>query len=150
MDKKQYPTVQHRELYSISCDKMQQKRMLKIIYMCITSHFSAQKKSTYCKPTMCCAVLSRSVVSAFLQPHGLQPVRLLCPWGFSRQEYWNELPCPPTGDFPNSGIEPRSPVSQVGSLPSEPGEARINFKIFKINKFFKSIVRFGQEWVKCF
>ena len=33
--------------------------------------------------------------------------------GFSRQEYWNGLPCPPPGDLPNPGIEPmsiRSPV----------------------------------------
>ena len=28
-----------------------------------------------------------SVVSDSLRPHGLQPARLLCPWGFSRQEY---------------------------------------------------------------
>ena len=34
-----------------------------------------------------CAVLSRSVVSDTLQPLGLQPARLLCPWGFSRQGY---------------------------------------------------------------
>ena len=27
-----------------------------------------------------------------LRPHGLQPARLLCPWGFSRQEYWSGLP----------------------------------------------------------
>ena len=33
------------------------------------------------------AVLSRSVVSSSLQPQGLQPSRLLWPWGFSRQEY---------------------------------------------------------------
>ena len=26
--------------------------------------------------------------------------------GFSRQEYWSGLPCPPTGDLPNPGIEP--------------------------------------------
>ena len=26
--------------------------------------------------------------------------------GFSRQEYWSGLPCPPPGDLPNSGIEP--------------------------------------------
>ena len=26
--------------------------------------------------------------------------------GFSRQEYWNGLPCPPLGDLPNPGIEP--------------------------------------------
>ena len=24
---------------------------------------------------------------------------------FSRQEYWNELPCPPPGDFPELGVE---------------------------------------------
>ena len=26
--------------------------------------------------------------------------------GFSRQKYWNGLPCPPLGNLPNSGIEP--------------------------------------------
>ena len=26
--------------------------------------------------------------------------------GFSKQEYWNSLLFPPSGDFPNSGIEP--------------------------------------------
>ena len=38
--------------------------------------------------------------------------------GFSRQEYWNGLLCPPPGDLPKPGIEPMSPVSpelQVGS-----------------------------------
>ena len=28
--------------------------------------------------------------------------------GFSRQEYWSGLPCPPPGDLPNPGIKPRS------------------------------------------
>ena len=31
--------------------------------------------------------------------------------GFSRQEYWSGLPCPPPGDLPDLGIEPKSPVS---------------------------------------
>ena len=31
--------------------------------------------------------------------------------GFSRQEYWSGLPCPPPGDLPDPGIEPASPVS---------------------------------------
>ena len=49
-------------------------------------------------------VLSRSVISNSLWPHGLQPTRLLCPWGFSRHEYWIGLPCPPPGDiFPTQG-----------------------------------------------
>ena len=43
--------------------------------------------------------------------------------GFSRQEYWSGLPCPPPGDLSDPGVEPKSPVSpalQVDSLPSEP------------------------------
>ena len=31
--------------------------------------------------------------------------------GFSRQEYWGGLPCPPPGDLPDPGIEPVFPVS---------------------------------------
>ena len=31
--------------------------------------------------------------------------------GFSRQEYWNGLPCPPSGGLPHSGMEPTSFVS---------------------------------------
>ena len=27
---------------------------------------------------------------------------------FSRQEYWCEMPIPPPGDLPNSGIKPKS------------------------------------------
>ena len=39
---------------------------------------------------------------------------------FSRPEYWSGEPCPPPGDLPNPGIEPRSPALQVDSLPAEP------------------------------
>ena len=66
------------------------------------------------------AVLSRSVVFDSLRPHGLWPTRLLCPWGFSRQEYWSGLPCPLPGNLPKPGIEPTSPALQVDSLLSEP------------------------------
>ena len=31
--------------------------------------------------------------------------------GFSRQEYWSGLLCPPAGDLPNPGMEPGSPTS---------------------------------------
>ena len=68
---------------------------------------------------MCaCYVLSCSVVS-----NSLQPTRLLCPWGFSRQEYWSRLPCPPSGDLPDPGIKRMSFVSpdwQTSSLPLVP------------------------------
>ena len=60
-----------------------------------------------------------------------RPVRLLVPprtvahqaplsMGFSRQEYWSGLPCPPPGDLPHPRIEPRSPALQADSLPYEP------------------------------
>ena len=31
--------------------------------------------------------------------------------GFSRQEYWSGLPCPPPGDLPDPGIKSTSPVA---------------------------------------
>ena len=40
--------------------------------------------------------------------------------GFSRQEYWSGLPCPPPRDLPNPGIKPTSltsPSWQACSLP---------------------------------
>ena len=37
--------------------------------------------------------------------------------GFSRQEYWSRLPCPPPGTEPVSLV---SPALQVNSLPTEP------------------------------
>ena len=40
--------------------------------------------------------------------------------GFSRQEYWSELPFPSPGDLPDPGIKPRSPALQADALPSEP------------------------------
>jgi len=33
--------------------------------------------------------------------------------GFSRQEYWSELPFPSPGDLPNPGIDLASSVSSV-------------------------------------
>ena len=76
---------------------------------------------------MCCAVLSCSVVSNSL------PARLLCPWGFSRQEYWSGLPCPPPGDLPNPGSKPRSPALQADSLPSEPPAKPKNTGVGKLS-----------------
>ena len=54
--------------------------------------------------------------------------------GFSRQEYWSELPFASPGDLPNLAIEPRSPALQADSLPTElrgktPGKALNQTKI---------------------
>ena len=54
-----------------------------------------------------------AVVSNSLQPHGLQPTRLLS-MEFSRQEYWSGLPLPSPGDLPDLGIES---VSHIAGRP---------------------------------
>ena len=59
-------------------------------------------------------VLSHSVVSDSLQSHGLQPTSLLCPWGCSRQEYCNGLPCPPSSRG-SSLPRDQTQVSHIGS-----------------------------------
>ena len=35
------------------------------------------------------------------------------PMGSARQEYWSGLPFPPSGDLPDPGIDPKSPVSSA-------------------------------------
>ena len=43
--------------------------------------------------------------------------------GFSRQEYWSGLACPPPGDLLHPGIKARSPTLKADSLPSKlPGK----------------------------
>ena len=66
----------------------------------------------------CCCLVAKSC-QLFCNP-------MDCSWpgslsmGFTRQEYWRELPFPPPGDLPNSGIEPRSSELQLDSSLSEP------------------------------
>ena len=40
--------------------------------------------------------------------------------GFSRQEYWSGLSCPPPGNLPDPGIEPVSPALAGGFFITEP------------------------------
>ena len=52
------------------------------------------------------------IVSDSLQSHGYDLIacQTSLSMGFSRQEYWSGLPCPPPRDLPEPGIEPRSPA----------------------------------------
>ena len=53
-------------------------------------------------------------------------------YGFSRQEYWSGLPCPPPGDLLDTGIETTSPAAlalQTDSLPlSHQGHTILDIK----------------------
>ena len=46
-----------------------------------------------------CVCVSCLVVSDSLQPHRLESAMLLCPWDFSRQEYWSGFPFPSPGTY---------------------------------------------------
>ena len=59
---------------------------------------------------MCVCILSLSVISNYCNPWTVACQAPLS-MGFSRQEHWSGLPLPTSGDLPNSGVEPRSPVS---------------------------------------
>ena len=53
--------------------------------------------------------------------------------GFSRQEHWSGLPCPPPGNLPNPGIEPSSHALlhwQVGSLSLAPPRKPMKGQVF--------------------
>ena len=51
-------------------------------------------------------MLSCSIMSDSLWPHGLYPNQVPPSMGFSRQRYWSGLPFPPPRDLPNPGVEP--------------------------------------------
>ena len=80
--------------------------------------------STVQKQSQPCENVSCSFMPGSLCSFGLH-ARLLCPLGFSRQEYWSGLPCPSPGDLLDPGIEPGSPALEVDSLSAElPGDLK--------------------------
>ena len=71
-------------------------------YICVLSHFSCVRLCTTPR------TVARQA-SLFM--------------GFSRQEYWSGLPCPPPGDLSDPGIEPTTPESPAwagGFFTTEP------------------------------
>ena len=46
-----------------------------------------------------------------VRPYGTVANQAPLSMGFSRQEYWSGLPCPPPGDLPDPGIESTSLIS---------------------------------------
>ena len=60
-------------------------------HFCMYVHAKSQLCPILCKSMDCC-------------PPGSS-------MGFSRQEYWSGLPCPPPGDLPDPGMEPTSLMS---------------------------------------
>ena len=76
-------------------------------------------------------------MSDSLQPQGHQAPPSM---GFSRQEYWNELPFPSPGNLHDPGMEPRSPALRADALPSKPPGKSLS-AIFLIECSFFCIVQ---------
>ena len=76
----------------------------------------------------CACIFSGWVVSDSLQPQALQPIRLLCPWDFSRQEYWSGLHFLLQGVFPTQGWNPRSPALASAFFTSIPSGKPLDYQ----------------------
>ena len=74
---------------------------------------------TYMHTYTVLSVLSRSIVSHSLRPHGDSPGK----------NTGVGCLCPSPGDLPNPGIKPRSPAMEADSLPSEPPGKLMNTRV---------------------
>ena len=65
--------------------------------------------------------------------------------GFSRQDYWNGLPCPAPGDLPAPGIKPTTPVIFHHLLTANQGEKAIPFQDLPSGQFFFFFANDGSD-----
>ena len=66
---------------------------------------------------VCTRVRARSVMSSSLQPHGLQPAMLLCPWDYPGMNIGVDCHALLQRIFLTQGLNPRLLHWQVDSLP---------------------------------
>ena len=85
---------------------------------CFSKYFHNLKKKSYCLLIFCCLVTK--LYPTPLQPHVLQPARLLCPWDSPGKNTGVGCHFPSPGDLPDPGIEPMSPVLTDGLFTTEP------------------------------
>ena len=78
---------------------------------------------TTCEGCVCWALSCFSRIWPFVTPWTVAHQAPLS-MQFSRQEHWSRLPCPPSRDLPDPGIEPMSPALQVDSLQLSHQEAQ--------------------------
>ena len=102
--------------------------MYMFVYICIHTHTHIFAIFEYIAIYMVLLLSCFSHVQLFVTPW-IVACQAPLSMGFSQQEYWSRLPCPPPGHLPDPGIKPTSPVSpalQVDFLPAEPiGETQV-------------------------
>ena len=82
----------------------------------------------------------------FVTQMDCSPGQLLCPGGFSKQEYWSGLPFPSPGDLPNPGIEPKSLALQADSLLSEPAGKSKNTRVGSLSLLHGNFLTQESNW----
>ena len=87
-------------------------------------------------------MLSLSVVSDSATPWTIARQAPLS-MGILQARILEGLPCPPAGDLPNPGIEPRSPALQVNSLPTEPPGKPSYILDCLLNNSFQKMILYG-------
>ena len=97
--------------------------MCQILLMCVymfslNAYINSERQVLEKKHKIVCCMCSATQLCPTLCDPVDYSLPDLCPWGFSRQKYWIDLPCLPPGDFSKPGIKPRSPTAD--SLPSQP------------------------------
>ena len=92
-------------------------------------------------------VLNRSVVGQLFVTPWTAACQAPLSIQFSRQEYWNGLPCPSAGDLPNPGFEHQSPELQADSLLTElPGRLERLFLSISIHRSLSRVQLFATPW----
>ena len=89
---------------------------------------------------VCVCVFSHSVLTPWTVAHQA-PLSM----GFSRQEYWGRLPFSSSGDLPNLGIKPVSPVSPslAGRLFTTEPQGK---PIHRFDLFYFSLIRYSIQF----
>ena len=94
----------------------------------------------YAHSIMCACMLSHFSLIWFFATPWTVALQVPPSMGFSRQEYWSGLPCPPPGDLPDPGIEPTSLISPA--LTGGFFTTRATWQPHNIIKWFFSIREF--------
>ena len=83
---------------------------LSLLYIHTLPSVYSVTEQSYTENVHACVLRHFSGVQLFVTPWTVAHQAPLS-MGFSRQEYWSGLPCPPQRELPNSEIEPTSPTS---------------------------------------
>ena len=110
-------------------------------------HLLCQRSPTYVPHCYNACILSRFSRVCLCETLWTVARQAPLPMGFSRQEYWSGLPCPPLGDLSHPGIEPVSLTSLALAGGFFTTSTTWEAHLCNIQKqLIKSLVRGPEQW----